>query len=103
VGTVTGEVQIFPPLTAIKAPPRKGAKVVVVIRKIGSNPIYSIENGHAGFFPRDKNGDQPCLFEVTGFDDPKVTETIDNLRKLRGKQRAEAEKAQAEKKVNGRQ
>ena len=41
----------------------------------------------------------PCLIEVTGFDDPKVTETIENLCKLRGKQREEAEKAKAERKA----
>ena len=41
---------------------------------------------------------RPALFEVTGFDDPKVAETIENLRKLRGKQREEAEKAKAEQK-----
>jgi hypothetical protein len=80
----------------------KGAKVVVVV--IPPNPekdkgLYFIPNGDADFFPTNAQGQQPCLFEVTGFDDPKVTETIENLRKLRGKQREEAEqKAAAEKK-----
>jgi hypothetical protein len=49
------------------------------------------------FFPENDRLDWPALFEVTGFDDPKVTETIENLRKLRGKQREDAEKAKAEK------
>jgi hypothetical protein len=39
------------------------------------------------------------MFEVTGFDDPNVTNTIENLRELRGKQRDEAEKAKAEQKA----
>jgi hypothetical protein len=32
------------------------------------------------------------IIEVTGFDDPKVTETIEKLRKLRAAHRAEGEK-----------
>jgi hypothetical protein len=56
---------------------------------------YAIPTGSASFFPIDKNGGRPCVFEVSGFDDPKVAETIENLRKLRGKQREEAEKKAA--------
>jgi hypothetical protein len=37
------------------------------------------------------------LVTVEGFDDPKVTETIENLRKIRAKHREEAEKREAEK------
>jgi hypothetical protein len=72
---------------------------VVVFLECDTNGDYSIPNGNASFFPKDDRGFRPCIFEVTGFDDPKVTETIENLRKLRGKQREEAEKAKAEQKA----
>lgn len=39
---------------------------------------------------------RPDIFEVTGFDDPKVTETVENLCKVRGKQCEEAEKEAVE-------
>jgi hypothetical protein len=100
-------------VSKIAKPPVKGAKVLVVgsfnWTDNGKRYLF-IPNGDATFFPEiDRPNwphpikDRPCLFEVTGFDDPKVTETIENLRKLRGKQREEAEKAEAEKKVSGRQ
>ncbi len=84
--------------------PSKGAKVIVFIEKVdgtwrrvpnGSNDFLAGID-RKGAFPPAKH--YPCLFEVTGFDDPKVTETIENLRKLRGKQREEAKKAPAGKK-----
>jgi hypothetical protein len=98
-----GDVLIGPAIgsrefTDIEVVPAIGAKVVVLIDRSGQ-PIYTVRNGRAQFFPKNERGNAPCLFEVTGFDDPKVTETIENLRKLRGKQREEAEqKAVAEKK-----
>jgi len=55
--------------------------------------IYLVPNGTVKFVPGHVG-----IVEVTGFDDPKVTETIENLRKLRGKQREEAEKSKAEQK-----
>ena len=89
-------------ISSIHSLPAKGAKIVVVV--IPPNPekekgLYLIPNGDAAFFPTNARGQQPCLFEVTGFDDPKVTETIENLRKLRGKQREEAERNAAAEKM----
>ena len=94
--------------------PAKGAYIVALIKhgiaprdepEMQSHPeYYSVPNASISCFPP-TNASQlgpahaPALFEVAGFDDPKVTETIENLRKLRGKQREEAEqKAAAEKK-----
>ena len=98
-----------PMLSAIHKAPPSGAKVIVVVQRLflPSDKVgYSIPNGAAAFFPEIEWPDtspptkvRPCLVEVTGFDDPKVTETIENLGKLRGKQREQAEKqAAAEKK-----
>ena len=84
--------------TDIEKAPRVGASVIAFVdRDINGN--YLIPNGDANFFPKADDKSRPCIFDVSGFDDPKVTETIENLRKLRGKQREEAEqKAAAEKK-----
>ena len=89
--------------------PKNGTNVIVVLQHavLNRKDVYSIPNGAAAFFPQIERQDtipptkvRPCLVVVTGFDDPKVTETIENLRKLRGKQREETEqKAAAEKKV----
>ncbi len=95
---------------AIRKSPAKGTQIVALIVH-GIAPrdapeiqrhreYYYIPNAGISCFPLDNNpqvGRTP-LFEVTGFDDPKVTETIENLRKLHGKQREEAEKAKAEQK-----
>jgi hypothetical protein len=87
-----------PESTHIEIVPSVGAKVIVLVDRSGQ-PIYTVRNGSAQFFPKNEWGHSPCLFEVTGFDDPKVTETIESVRKIRGKQREEAEqKAAAEKK-----
>jgi hypothetical protein len=86
-------------------PPAKGAKVILLLchRFQNDNDSYWIPSSNVSCFPKSQQQPfpdaRPALFEVTGFDDPKVTETIENLRKLRGKQREEAEqKAAAEKK-----
>ncbi len=80
--------------------PVKGTKVIALLGGVGvaNDDLYSIPPGDAVITPVNENGDRPCLFEVTGFDDPKVTETIENLRKLRGQQCEEAEKAAASEK-----
>jgi hypothetical protein len=93
---------------AITEAPKNGTKVIVVVQHavLNQKDVYSIPNGSATFFPEIERQDtippikvRPCLVVVSGFDDSKVTETIENLRKLRGKQREEAEqKAAAEKK-----
>jgi hypothetical protein len=72
--------------------PANGSKVVVVVEDYTNTekPHYFIPPGPVHFMPRGHG-----LIEVTGFDDPKVTETIENLRKLRGKQREDAEKQSA--------
>jgi hypothetical protein len=78
--------------------PMKGQKAIVVLVH-QSQPratIYSVPFGPVPFMPKNKLGILSGLCQVTGFDDPKVTETIENLRKLRGKQREDAEKAKAE-------
>ncbi len=96
---VIGDSQI----REISAPPKKGAKVIAVV--IQNNSKWhnaGIPNGSASFLPLTGLNTAPCLFEVTGFDDPKVTETIEKLQKLRGKQREEAEKAAAEKAQSGK-
>jgi hypothetical protein len=79
--------------TMIRDVPKRGMRVIVYV---GNDQVHPsrIPAGPVFFMP-----DHLGLVEVTGFDDPKVTETIENLRKLRGKQREEAEqKAAAEKK-----
>ena len=98
-----GEISIGPAIgnretTHIDRVPKTGANVVVLIDRSGSQ-IYTVRTGSASFFPTNERGMRPCLFEVTGFDDPKVTQTIENLRKLRGKQREEAEQTKAEQKA----
>jgi hypothetical protein len=99
-----GEISIGPAIgnrenTEIDRVPRVGAKVIVLIDRRSVSSVYLVRTGSASFFPVNERRNAPCLFEVTGFDDPKVTETIENLRKLRGKQREEAEKAKAEQKA----
>ncbi len=78
----------------IRKVPEKGAKVVVLVERLSSPPsqpdTYGIPNGPLNF------GSGVGLIEVTGFEDPKVTEMIESVRKIRGKQREEAEKAKAE-------
>jgi hypothetical protein len=56
--------------------------------------------------PRKRSDSFPTIKEavqnvssVFGFDDSQVTETIEYLRELRGKQREEAEKAKSEQKA----
>jgi hypothetical protein len=99
-GEIAPHVQIDGPLaidgSTIEHVPEKGTKVLAFV----GNDIHpknytpTILNGSVTFMPGGRG-----LAEVTGFDDPKVTETIENLRKLRGKQREETEqKAAAEKK-----
>jgi hypothetical protein len=80
-------------VTVIASVPKKGSKVVVLIsgKEPDEHGRYYIAPSQVLFFPKDSYGDKPALCEVTGFDDPKVTEIIENLRKLRGKQREEAE------------
>jgi hypothetical protein len=86
--------------------PDKGAKVVVLVLH-GVNDRKKqytfVPDAIVNVFPKNAHGYSPPLFEVTGFDDPKVTETIENLRKLRGKQREEAEKQAAEQKPSADQ
>jgi len=83
--------------TVIQDAPNVGKRVNVFLNR-DINGDFQIPNGDATFFPAIiGTSDRPCIFEVTGFDDPKVTETIENLRKIRGKQREEAEKAKADK------
>jgi hypothetical protein len=78
--------------SAMLDPPTEGSKAVVVIDRYEKG--FSIPNGGVLYMP-----DKVAITEVKDFDDPKVTKTIDNLRKLRGRQREEAEqKAVAQKK-----
>lgn len=72
--------------------PTDGAKAIVVIETYGEGK-FAIPNGAVLYMP-DKLG----ICEVKNFDDPKVTETIENLRKLRGKQREEVDQKTGEKK-----
>ena len=95
-------------ITVIPKVPENGRKVIVLLQPATAIPgvplqhsqprEYTIPNGNIMFLPKNDRTDRPALFEVTGFDDPKVTETIENLRKLRGQQREEAEKDKAEQK-----
>ncbi len=93
-----------PKISAISDAPRPGSRIIILIQETvveknlsGRQPLrFEVPNGDIAFFPKEKRDVRPAIFEVTGFDDPKVTETIENLRKLRGKQREEAEKAKAE-------
>jgi hypothetical protein len=107
-GEINAGVWIGGLISDIRQSPKTGAKVIVVIQDAQwkGKTVYMIPNGGASFlleidcndtFPPSK--ERPCLFEVTGFEDPKVTETIENLRKLRGKQREESEENAENKKV----
>jgi hypothetical protein len=102
VGEITADAAISNGnVSVIASVPKKGSKVVVLVtgKEPDEHGHYYIAPSDVLFFPKDSNGNKPALCEVTGVDDPKVTETIENLRKLRGKQREEAEqKAAAEKK-----
>jgi hypothetical protein len=95
---------------AIISTPAKGSKVVVLVKRVPAIPnsastdVLRVPNAFVSCFPvapewkaKGIEG-RPPLFEVTDFDGPKVTETIENLRKLRGKQREEAEQKAAEEK-----
>ncbi len=77
---------------AVQFVPPRGVHVIALIQR-DRNGSYFIPDVR----PRFLAAPEP-LITVTGFDDPKVTETIENLRKLRGKQREEAEKAAASEK-----
>ena len=86
----------FADVSVIRTAPTKGSKVLAVILDTitaKGQQIYLVPNGNVKFVPGHVG-----IVEVTGFDDPKVTEMIENLRQLRGKQREEAEKAKAEQK-----
>jgi hypothetical protein len=85
----------------IREAPPKGAKAIVLLCRRSQNgrDHYWIPSSNVACFPRCQQQPfpdaRPAIIEVTGFDDPKVTETIENLRKLRGKQREEAEQKAA--------
>jgi hypothetical protein len=85
--------------SSFTAAPRIGSNVIVTVtwntawNKLNGKQTFFVPGSNVFFMPG-----RMGLVEVTGFDDPKVTETIENLRKLRGKQREEAEKAKAEQK-----
>ncbi len=73
---------------AIHQVPANHAKIIVMIKwnDSASDRKNRVPTWDVRFFPQDTNKNRPALFEVTGFDDPKVTETIENLRKLRADQ-----------------
>jgi hypothetical protein len=94
-GSISASANIRLRHTLITEFPKKGQKVIVLLERDGDGK-YQIPDAIIKFFPKQR---YMPIFEVTGFDDPMVTETIENLHKLRGKQREEAEqKAAAEKK-----
>ena len=76
----------------ILTPPGKGSNIVVLLRRVKrcmadrESEYIWIPRAFVSCFPVDPRWTQrgvdgrPPLFEVTGFDDPKVTETIENLR-----------------------
>ena len=67
-------------------PPAKGAKVILLLchRFQYDNDSYWIPSSNVSCFPKSQQQPfpdaRPAIFEVTGFDDPMVTETIENLR-----------------------
>jgi hypothetical protein len=61
--------------------PSEGSKVVVFVHKYDGK--YIITHGGVSFFPQDKRHRRSAIFEVTGFDDPRVKEVIETLHKLR--------------------
>jgi hypothetical protein len=95
-GSVRASARIRLRHTVITEYPKIGQKVIVLLERDGDEK-YQIPDAIIKFFPKQR-GCMP-LFEVTGFDDPMVNKTIENLRKLRGKQREEAEQAKAEQKA----
>ena len=70
--------------SSIENIPPAGKRIVVMTMWNDDTPQrrYDVTNSKVTFLPS-TDGGYPALFEVTGFDDPKVTETIENLRKLR--------------------
>jgi hypothetical protein len=79
-----------PNASMINEVPKKGTKVVASIARpmvLKGASWFGLPNGPVMFMAQNKG-----TIEVTGFDDPKVTETIEKLPKLRAKQREEAEK-----------
>ena len=91
---ITATTWFGPEVSAIEEKPAVGAKAIILVEHFAN---WFVPNGGVDFLP-----DHVAICPVTGFDDPKVTETIENLRKLRGKQREEAEKAAAEKAQSGK-
>jgi hypothetical protein len=86
---LTGEISAGawisgPPATDIIGPISKGKKVIALLNLSEDNSKRGFEIPNVGLrelFPKnEKFNAYPCLFEVAGFDDPKVTETIENLR-----------------------
>ena len=95
--SISAAVSIGGNVSEIAEPPPVGAKVICLLSRVTSktrrdNIRFTITNGVMTHFPKQINGkESPAMFIVSGFDDPKVKETIENLRKYRAKDREEAE------------
>lgn len=94
---------------AVRAPPADGAKVIVLVdrpadaaaradgkRLYSESTLFRIPDVSVACFPDSAEpaapGHKPPLFTIRGFDDPRVAETMDRLRTIRGEHRSEAEK-----------
>jgi hypothetical protein len=90
--TIRADAEFGVGWSAMYEPPAEGSKAVVVIDRYENQ--FSIPNGGVLYMPNKR-----AIMEVNAFDDPKVTETIENLRKLRSQQHEKAEQTKAEQKA----
>jgi hypothetical protein len=70
----------FTPSVLLNAP-KPGAKIIAWLHR--NNDYYATSPERVEFFPENERGRRPAIFEVASFDDPKVGETMQNLRKMR--------------------
>jgi hypothetical protein len=94
VGEIDAEIR-FGDNSAISERPHVGAKALVLLKRDEAGK-YSIPDTPVDYFPADDHGNHPAYFEVLGFDNEEVENTIENLRTLRAKDRAAMEKKEVE-------
>ena len=105
MGEIEALATIGIPVSAIAKVPAKGTKVIVILNRVMNKPDhleYQIPNASIDALPIIGQGRRPAIVEVTSFDDPKVTETIENLRKLRGQQARRSRKSRRRKSESGK-
>lgn len=61
--------------------PGEGAKVIVLVHWRSGK--YNVRQDSVAFFPKNEENNRPALCPVENFEDPKVKEVIEALRKIR--------------------